>query len=255
MRTSTYTIPFAEARREYLKSEALRELLNSGCFVYTEESYVLNNERYITQSESGYCLTDYARAHLDECALLFEEREIIKYSGSVTRGEAAQDAVIGVRMTTTFAPKRQMNNLTDEIKRLRESFKLHFDIQASNQKSCWQRIYEIVTNKGTTTSGMFNQKTDLIPKIYDRAKNNDPSMPEMRTIITIAAAYKLDLTTTEELLKLAGHTFSPASKEHDCFRFIITTMHDYTMQAKNELLVEEGFDPLGSKPQNKERKL
>jgi hypothetical protein len=80
-------------------------------------------------------------------------------------------------------------------------------------------------------------------------------MPEMRAIITIAAAYDLDLTTTEELLNLAGHSFSPTSKEHDCFRFIITTMHGFTMQAKNELLDEEGFEPLGSKPQNKERRL
>jgi hypothetical protein len=255
MRKQTYAISFTEARREYLKNEALRELLNSGCFVYAEESYVLNDERYITQRESNYFLTDYARTHLDECALLFEEREIIKYSGTVTRGEAAPDAVIGVRMATTFAPKRQTNTLTDEIKRLRESFKLHFDIQATNQKSCWERIYEIATSNGSTTSGMFKQKTGLIPKYFDRAKKNDPSMPEMRAIITIAAAYDLDLTTTEELLKLAGHSFSPTSKEHDCFRFIITTMYGYTMQAKNELLDEEGFDPLGSKPQNKERKL
>jgi len=255
MRKQSYTIPLAEARREYLKNEAFREVLNSGCFIYAEDSYVLNDERYIIKNGSGYHLTDYARANLTECALLFDEREIIKYSGSVTRGEVAQDAVIDIRHSTTYSSARQKSGLTDDIKRMRKNALELFDMQSTQQKTCWQWIYDIITDKGTTTSGMFVQKTSLVSKVYDRAKNNDPSMPKMKTIITIAAAYDLELTTTEALLRLAGHSFSPTSKEHDCFRFIISTMHGYTLQAKNELLDEEGFDPLGSQTQKKERKL
>ena len=141
----------------------------------------------------------------------------------------------------------QKKELTDEIKLIRDAILKQFELQTAHQKTCWQRIYEIITDKGTTTAGQFALKTGLSDKVFNRAKNNASSMPEMKTIITIAAAYALDISTTEELLKLAGHSFSPASKEHIYYSFIITTMYEYSMYAKNEVLVGGGFDPLGSK--------
>lgn len=175
--------------------------------------------------------------------------ESIKDSGNVTRGEESQDATMETRKTATVPANRQKRGLSAEIKQMREVMIRHFEIQSVHQKTCWQRIYELVTSKGTTTSGMFAQKTNLIPKIYDRAKNNAPSTPKLKTIVTIAAAYDLDLSTTEELLRLAGHTFIPTSQEHDCYRFILTAMYGHTMRDKNELLASEGFAPLGSMPQ------
>jgi len=255
MKKQTYTITFTEARREYFENERLREILNTGCFIFVESSYVLNSTEYVVYDDEGYLLTEYARSNLEDCALLFEEREIIKYSGSVTRGEENQDAVIEIRHTTTYAAQKQRKGLTDDIRKLRKAALIQHELYTAHQKTCWQRIFEIVTNKGTTTSGMFHLKTDLVNKVYDRAKNNDPSMPTIKTIVTIAAAYDIDLSTTEELLKLAGHSFSPVSKEHDCYRFILMTMYGRGMHAKNELLVDEGFTPFGSKGQIKERKL
>jgi hypothetical protein len=256
MRKQTYTIPFAEARREYLNNDAFREVLNTGCFIYVENSYVLNSAEYVAYGGNNEpVLTEYARAHLDGCALLFEEREIIKYSGSVTRGADGQEAAVEIRNTTSYPALRQKKGLTEDIQRLRKAMLEQFELQAAHQKTCWQRIFEIITNKGTTTSGQFQNKTGLVDKVFNRAKNNALSMPEMKTVITVAAAYDLDLSTMEELLRLAGHSLSPASKEHHCYRFILTTMFGRGMQAKNEFLVEEGFEPLGSKPQKKQRKL
>ena len=142
----------------------------------------------------------------------------------------------------------------EEIKQIRKAMIRQFEIQSARQKTCWERIYEIVTSKGTTTSGMFVQKTNLISKVYDRAKNNVKTMPKLKTIVTIAVAYDLDLSTTEELLRLAGHAFIPTSQEHDCYKFILTTMYGYTMQDKNDLLASEGFTSLGSTPKEKTEK-
>ena len=253
MKKQTYTIAFEEARREYFDNEAFREILNTGCFIYVESSYVLNSAKYIIPYDDRHALTEYARLHLDECALRFEELEIIKYSGFATRGEHDQDAVIEVKRSTSYVPKLQKKELTDEIKSRRKAMIMQFELQAAHQKTCWQRIYEIITSKGTTTSGQFSLKTGLVDRVYNRAKNNYSSMPDIRTIITIAAAYALDLTTTEELLRLAGHSFSPVSREHDCFRFILLTMYDHGMDAKNALLAEEGFNILGSKPHAREK--
>ena len=251
MKKQIYTIPFDEAQREYFNNETFRETLHNGCFIYAESSFVLNSDKYIVRDDTEYALTDYARSHLDECALPFDEIEIIKYSGSATRGAEGQDAAIEIRRSTTFASHRQAKVMLDDIKRIRKAAIEQFEIQAAHQKTCWQRIYEIVTGKGTKSAGMFKLKTDLSDRVYNRAKNNYNSMPDIKTIVTIAAAYDLDLSTTEELLKLAGHSFSTVSKEHDCYRFIIMFMYGRSMNEKNSLLADEGFDPLGTKPQGK----
>ena len=251
MKKQTYTIPLEEAWREYFNNETFRDILNNGCFIYAENSFVLNSDKYIVSGIEGFSLTDYARSHLDECALPFDEIEIIKYSGSAIRGAEGQDAAIEIRRTTAYAPQRKTTALTEEIIRLCKAAMEQFELQAMNQKTCWQRIYEIITSNGTKSAGMFEQKTDLSGKVYNRAKNNYNSMPDIKTIVTIAAAYDLDLSTTEELLKLAGHSFSPTSKEHYCYRIVLMMMCGRGMKTKNEFLVNEGFDPLGTKPQGK----
>ena len=228
-----------------------RDILNNGCFIYAENSFVLNSNKYITSDIEGFSLTDYARSHLDECALPFDEIEIIKYSGSATRGAEGQDAAIEIRRTTAYAPQRKTKALTEEIIRLCKIAMEQFELQSVNQKTCWQRIYELITSSGTKTAGMFEQKTDLSGRIYNKAKNNYNSMPDIKTIVTIAAAYDFDIFTTEELLRLAGHSFSPTSKEHCCYRIILMMMCGRGMKVKNEFLVNEGFSPLGTKSHDK----
>lgn len=124
--------------------------------------------------------------------------------------------------------------------------KQRFKNQLPLKKTCWQRIYEIL-EAHKATAYTFHEKTLLSSDYYSKAKNNNPSPPSVETIVAIAAGYSLDLQLTEELLKLAGRSFNPTSRKHDLYIFIIVTMSDYDIDAKNALLEEDKFDPLGTK--------
>jgi len=66
-------VPSADVLREYKENGSFRAAINSGLFRYAEGRFVINNAKYIHKADGGiYILTDYAREHLDECALRFE---------------------------------------------------------------------------------------------------------------------------------------------------------------------------------------
>jgi len=254
MKKETYVISLEEARREYRENGMFRDMLDSDCFVYAENSYVINVAEYIVSGEDGtYTLTDYARSHLDECALVFEETEIIKYIGDKKRGGQPRMGITTIekKCATKYVSYSQGKGLDKKILEMRRGTKLIFEENVSGRMTCWERICGILTDLGIDKKA-FCRRTSLIEKVYDRVQKNDASMPEIKTIVTIAAAFDIDYFETKNLLALAGHTLSPVSEEHNCYEFILTAMHGCSMQAKNELLVKEGFEPLGSKSRKSE---
>ena len=133
-----------------------------------------------------------------------------------------------------------------------EALKRQFENKLKQTKTCWQRIGEILKRE-KATAFTFSQKTSLNDRFYYYARNAEeqgktPSEPTMRTIMAIAAGYNLDLLETEELLKLSGCAFSPVSREHNAYIFIITAMCGFELFEKNEFLERNGFEALGSKP-------
>ncbi|EMG9622864.1 helix-turn-helix transcriptional regulator [Listeria monocytogenes] len=75
----TFCIDPVSAQREIERNPALQEKLLYGQYVYVEAHFILNTPKYVTQDQQGnLCLTPYARAFIDECALLFEMKIPLK---------------------------------------------------------------------------------------------------------------------------------------------------------------------------------
>ena len=251
MMNLVYTITLPDARKEYANNSGFRDIIQSGCFVYAEGSYILDKPEYISRNQDNIPeLTEYARQNLGECALAFDDTVIYKYSGSATRGDFKSLMTVEKKHSVSYKPASQKKELTDEIIKRRELAKQDFEYQRAQSKNCWERIYEILQEKRATADS-FHLTTRLHPDYYSRAKKGRNSPPELRTIIAIAAGYNLGIHRAEELLNLAGHAFISTSEEHDAFRFILNSMYDCDMDTKNELLMQEGFEPLGTKPREK----
>ena len=54
----------------YSESEKFCDMVDSGHFRYIEDMMIINDPRYVTLEGGDFSLTDYARSHLNECALL-----------------------------------------------------------------------------------------------------------------------------------------------------------------------------------------
>ena len=132
------------------------------------------------------------------------------------------------------------------ILKLRTESVKQFEVNLKYKKTCWQRIYEVL-EANHAKPDTFHEKTLLNSDYIFRAKYSNSPPPNVRTIVAIAAGYDLGLHIAEELLKLAGLAFCPTSAENDAFIFILTAMYGYSIDAKNEILIQSGFEPLGTK--------
>ena len=73
----TFSISLAELERLMEEDDSFANVLHSDLYVYIESHIVMNLPQFVTKDISGnLVLTDYARYHLDECALLFEYRRL-----------------------------------------------------------------------------------------------------------------------------------------------------------------------------------
>jgi transcriptional regulator with XRE-family HTH domain len=249
-----HSISTIDSFREYLNNEEFRTIINSGYFVYIDGFYILNKPKYIVRIEGKPpTLTDYAYSHLTECALTFDETVLYQFTDSAKRGTPSLSMNSGKKISKKYNSESQKEEISVEILAMREEAKKQFEVQQKYTKTCWQFIFEIVTdiegddvNQYELIAERFATKTLLDKSYYSRAKKGNAAPPDIRTIIAIAAGYKLNTQLTEEMLRLAGRAFNPTSKEHNAYRFIIETMKDYHMEAKNQLLETEGFKPLGT---------
>ena len=69
----TFSIPAQDAAIERLINPELRKMTADGDYLFVDNHYVYNAPLYVQRNESGKLdLTDYARAHMDECCLVFD---------------------------------------------------------------------------------------------------------------------------------------------------------------------------------------
>lgn len=66
------SISLLDAFKLYRENDLFRETLNTGAFCFADGYFVLNDERYLTDTGNGVkSMTSYAKAHLAECTLDF----------------------------------------------------------------------------------------------------------------------------------------------------------------------------------------
>lgn len=69
----TFSVSAQDAAIERFVNPELRKLTESGDYLFIDNHYVYNAPLYVQSDEDGNLdLTDYARAHMDECCLIFD---------------------------------------------------------------------------------------------------------------------------------------------------------------------------------------
>ncbi|MCD7825246.1 MAG: ImmA/IrrE family metallo-endopeptidase [Clostridiaceae bacterium] len=75
----TFSLSAQDAAIERFVNPELHSLTETGDYVFVDNHYVYNAPLYVQPSENGALeLTDYARAHMDECCLVFDMRVMSK---------------------------------------------------------------------------------------------------------------------------------------------------------------------------------
>lgn len=87
-KNQTFIIDVKSAVIEATFNQSLGELAHSGAIIYANGMYCINDEKYVSRSDTGTpILTDYALEHVDECCLAFDRKIRVsnKYDDSYYR--------------------------------------------------------------------------------------------------------------------------------------------------------------------------
>lgn len=242
--SETYSLS-AKDLYSLLKSD--KELLDqflSGLIVFVENHLVLNNEKYLLNSDSGPLLTDYALMHLDECAYKF----MVCFSGEIIGNEYE---------SIFFSPNRILpagSRLSSQCPQC-GIFKNAFELNVSQFGKRKRDIMGIL-NANTFGEGLreimyylnIDQKSlaldsDLDDTTISRYLNNKKREFNKNTIVALAIGLHLEPELSTAFLSFAGITLTNR-KDDDCFNWALTYCYKYNVRRVNELLAKQGYPPL-----------
>lgn len=238
----TYSVGFDDL----IKSNKAFIHFAAGKYRFIENHVVLNDSKYITKEGT---LTDYARVHLDECALKF--KVAAKSKADLSNSPSF--------VVFCYLCRDLKSDLTFEIKSCRESEKFN----SKEIKTAAFESQERITNmrveliKRRTFSEMFKylmkqfetNKTKLADEsgisraTLNRYVDPDKTDFELRPIIALCIFLNLPPVLSEIILKATVGGI-PNTDEGDILRNVLTYMYDKSLDEVNEYLKLRGVEPL-----------
>jgi len=246
----SFIIGQEEGYLEYIHNDHFREIIDSGLFLFVNGYYVINNNKYLAQDESGkYSLTEYAWENLDSCTIPFvmkpaRFKQDLKYPGLIMHRAAGFDKL----------PQLDEEKAKEVLKLAKEMYdkkQAGFNLQKETMailspgKSCCEMLSELF-NFRHITKYRLEDLTGLGTEVYSKVKNGNLGNPTTRTIVAIACGLDLDLDETECLMKAAGRNFTYSDEER-ALKYCVFAFIGHPIEDVNDFLVENGFDPLGTK--------
>lgn len=247
-----------------LEDSSLFHVIASELYVLVEGRLVRNKPQYFINSNDKPELSRYALLHAKDCMINSLFIESYKTEGAVAfRSNGCEDEVElvgpkkfnsnngetnGVRNQLRFAEKVGIRSLygvsvdlDSIVEQAVEEYKSSYEcfLPTFSQEVC-----RIMCEKKIDVHE-FVESTNLTPNIYSRIKTQPDYIPTYRNAVAICFGLKLDLSHTEQLLKIAGYAFRNAP-ETAIYRIFWSIRH-FNITDLNNCLVSHGCEPIGSK--------
>ena len=239
MTNNVYTITIEESQRLSETNGDFVDILQSGCFIYIENSYVFNLPKYVYEPEAGiYELTEYARNNLSECALAFNDRLIYKYSGSSTRGDAKKRSSVERKQVKEYNSANQDSKLHEILQEVKDAIKIIEKLP----RSFGDAIVSLM-NWRKITNEKLAEKTLMSAKTIQRMRNNPNPDREPGKVVAVCVGLQLFPRISQELLNIAGIVLRNTETDN-LYSVIIGRFYKSTIQECNELMLAANLPPL-----------
>jgi hypothetical protein len=245
MTDHSYSIGISDAFFEYFTNQTFQGCIDSGSFVYVDGHYVINDAEYVEQNIFGsLILTEYAKAHVDECCLRFD---LVLDKASEPDVSLYLEHLAFKAGTSSFRKKPQFSDddhnqyvqmMAEEKRRIQEALEventereelgLSFSAQARRhmEKSKKQRY-------------SLKDATLLGDRTLQRIANEDLYQPTADTVMALCVGLGLGYPASEKLFAAAGFNFD-APPRHRIFRHILLSHACNDMFECNAMLDELG---------------
>ncbi|HEM3512534.1 ImmA/IrrE family metallo-endopeptidase [Streptococcus suis] len=235
----TFSISLAELERLMEEDESFAKVVRSGFYVYIESHLVMNLPQFVTKDMNGHLvLTDYARYHLDECALLFEyhrlggEQKEISYQDFVLNRSQFSNISFELVYHNGYENSTKEKQEQALLKQLEEEDdiynKLSNDFEASMQVvKKWRQV----TYKEIGEELYFSEKQ------ISRLFKGDGSL---ELFILICVYLNLPPSISMHLLEKSKWKLDPGNITHRRYQLVLHTFHSQSVSQVKEFLEKVG---------------
>lgn len=244
----TYSISLSDYFFESVANRAFAKYLESGNFVYIDSHFVINDAKYVIKTENGIEMTEYAKAHADECCLIFDLKanpnavmDLVVYLDSIMYRKATPD----YNRVPEFDENNhnmEVFNRSEDLKKLHTSFMKQGQYALQCQKSFCQQAMEVI-QFAKANKAVFCNKTMLSERAYERIQANNMPKPKIETVMCICLGLELEIGISTQLLHAAGYELNN-SPQHVAYKALLTSFVGHSLYECDEALKAMGLSPL-----------
>lgn len=235
----TFTIGFEDAVAYSFLDLDLRKEVESGNYEYVESHFIRRSSKYITTDKNGHrIMTEYARHHMDECALVFDlslKDADIYGKGYHTECFLNRDEHSPVELN--YKVRIDMAGATNEEQ---DAFTADFITRASKVadgftkdfSQCFQACRKFMDLTYAEIARRVKYVSqDQIERII-RGQSNG----EFYTIVSIIFAMELPYVLSIPLMERSPHPFIVSNEKHLAVRTAMYTMSGHNIEEVREHL-------------------
>lgn len=235
----TFSISLVELERLVEEDESFAKVLRSGLYVYIESHLVMNLPQFVTKDDLGnLVLTEEARYHLDECALLFEYHRADGIKNEITY----QDFVLNRSQFSNISfelvyhngyenstKERQEQALLKQLEEEDEIYnKLSNDFEASMQViKKWRKV----------TYKEIGEELHYTEKQISRFFKGDGSI---ELFIKVCVYLNLPPSISMHLLEKSKWKLDPGNITHRRYQLVLNTFHSQSVDQVKAFLEKVG---------------
>lgn len=212
----TFSLSAQDAAIERFVNLELRKLTESGDYLFIDNHYVYNAPLYVQPDEDGNLdLTDYARAHMDECCLIFDMKITSKvgdcsdYHTACFLNREDSDVTFEIHFHNGFENAPQERQVAMRKKQQEEELKIRRQM-TDDPLQCIQLIMEWREVKYTELGDLIDRN----PKTLSRIVKGETE-PGQDTLLLICFGLKLPPVISSKLLEVFGCQLNPLRNPDD----------------------------------------
>jgi hypothetical protein len=257
----TFIIDIRSACLERIINEELKQALSQGDFIFVNNMFCINDEKYIVVNEEGQCaLTTYASQHVDECCLKFK-RKIIKSSllgnDFYTECILCRDIDASAFCEHKYIDEKDNQDVVEraaEIKKLRDEGERVMAILrelpnsfAGTLNAHMKRLKKADGSKMTNLE--LSMRTGLSDRYIQDLRKEELNV-SFSTVCAICIGLHLHPIFSEDLIRKSRNDY-PMNEEGFFCRMLINHHYMDSLLLCNQRLLEAGYQAWGNPDPNK----
>ena len=246
-RTQTYSISERDAVVESSLNPEIREIIQSGNYLFVDSHFCINDPKYIDYDDIGQAfLTDYARHHIDECCLVFDltvNRGANSYGKQFyTECVLYRDATSDITFEAHFSDSKLNDDVNAQANAIRAYNEELAKVMQELPRGFSGSLKALMAWKEKTVEKLA-EECCLDPKTIQRMRNNESYDTTIETVVAICIALQLPPVASQALISNSPFSLG-YSEKHLAYQFLLNCHYTKSVIECNEILARLSLGPL-----------